>query len=170
MLREILSQLDLDEDFLDRQGVTLLQDTVSFSREAAQLLHGQQALRDFLKIAELLAGEGVHLGAGTVLLLLKNAGKFDLWLGTILKSLDKEFCLASVDLLVREGEMNAGWKFSKKTRTMIGEEYPKLAGILALLGSRFGVGFTIGAYLQLELLRRREENDFGMELGARSAQ
>lgn len=161
MLRNILAELD--GDCLVEQSRKLVEDTSLFSLEANQLLRRQPALVDFFNITEILLGEDAYLGAGAILLFLKDAGKADQWLGSILKSLDREFCLASADLLIKGGRSNDGWNFSKKTQSMLENECPVFAYAIKLMALRFGVGFTIGAYLQLELLRRREENDFGME-------
>jgi hypothetical protein len=163
MLRNVLSQLD--SGFLDKESVRLIKETILFSREASRLLQEQAPLRDFFNITGILAGRDVRLGAGAILLFLKKgAAQSDPWLGKMLGSLDKEFCLTSAELLMRETAHTAGWNFTEKTRVMLDEEAPVLAATIEALGLRFGTEFIIGAYLQLELLRRVEEGDFGMDV------
>ena len=162
MLRKMLSTIG--EDFWKNQSTSLLQNASGVFEEANKTIAQYPPLNDFFAVAKILIGQDVHIGAGVMIIFLRNSGKFTGWIERMLKALDRDFCLSSADLLLKDGAGDdMGLNFTDKTQQMLETESPDLAAALSLLGFKFGVGFTAGAYLQLELFRRLEEKDFGVE-------
>lgn len=108
-------------------------------------------------VPEEVGGE-MYQGACIILTMLKKSSSTNPWLVEILASFDESFCLTNADLLIRGGSETVGWDFSQKMRALLKENCKPLDECLNALAVQWGVGFKVGAILQLELIRRKEED------------
>ena len=160
MLKEVLQRID--RDYLLRETAKFADDEREFLSKVNQLLT-KHPLQDFYNISEMLIGDDLSVGARAMLAMLSDTSpEAAEWLAKILSLIDKNFCLTNADLLVQEGEEAAGATFAAKIRNIVRLDYPDLDSYLNFLArTHYGPPFLVGAYLQLELIRRKEENDFG---------
>ncbi len=166
MLTTIL--LKMDSSFLERQADLFESRPLEFVNDAQGVINATPALKVFMDLFQMLSDneKGTVLGIKVALELLLRSTmarpKQRKWLLSALRGLDRNFCLAQIQLVIGMRSNLPIWAFSKKLIRLIENEAPYFGTVISILALKMEDPYlAIGVFGLLELLRRKERNDFG---------